>query len=57
MHLRHTQLLSLRDQLQAKVDILNRELENKTGRDGTGPRRSDNHNPSLSTRFESSINI
>jgi hypothetical protein len=57
VHLRHAQLLSLRDQLQAKVDLLNRELENKTGREGAGSRRQDNHNPSLSTRFESSINI
>jgi myotubularin-related protein 1/2 len=57
VHLRHAQLLSLRDQLQAKVDLLNRELDNKAGREGAGSRRSDNHNPSLSTRFESSINI
>jgi len=57
VHLRHAQLLSLRDQLQAKVDLLNRELENKTKREGAGSRRQDSHNPSLSTRFESSINI
>ena len=56
VHLRHAQLLSLNDQLQAKVDLLNRELENKVGREGAGGRRPDNHNPSLSARFES-INI
>jgi len=56
VHLRHAQLLSLKDQLQAKVDLLNRELENKVGREGAGARRPDNHNPSLSARFES-INI
>lgn len=69
VHLRHAQLLSLRDQLQAKVDLLNRELESKSGsvdgrgstggsRDGPerGGRRQDSHNPSLSSRFES-INI
>merc|ERR1719186_1174854 len=56
VHLRHAQLLSLRDQLQAKVDLLNRELENKAGREGAGSRRSDGHNPSLSARFDS-INI
>ena len=56
VHLRHAQLLSLRDQLQAKVDLLNRELESKAGREGGGSRR-ENNNPSLSTRFESSINI
>eukprot|EP00092_Neocalanus_flemingeri_P006263 GFUD01006737.1.p1 GENE.GFUD01006737.1~~GFUD01006737.1.p1 ORF type:complete len:639 (-),score=187.44 GFUD01006737.1:255-2171(-) len=53
VHLRHAQLLSLRDQLQAKVDLLNKELENKAGKEGAGSKRQDNHNPSLSARFES----
>jgi len=57
VHLRHAQLLSLRDQLQAKVDLLNKELETKVGREGAGARRNGNTNPSLSSRFESSINI
>jgi len=56
VEMRHTQLISLRDQLQAKVDLLNKELESKTGTAREGQRRQDN-NPSLSTRFESSINI
>jgi len=56
VHLRHAQLLSLKDQLQAKVDLLSRELENKAGREGSGSRRQDNQNPSLSARVES-INI
>jgi len=69
VHLRHAQLLSLRDQLQAKVDLLNRELECKTGasdgrsssagggavrRQQVQDRQSDNQ--SLQNRFES-INI
>ena len=33
VHLRHAQLLSLRDQLQAKVDSLNKELDNKKNRE------------------------
>lgn len=63
IHLRHNQLLSLRDQLQAKVDSLNRELEAKARRNGehvSSPRRqqdpSAHSNPSLSARLES-INI
>ncbi len=32
VYLRHNQLLSLRDQLQAKVDFLNKELEAKSRR-------------------------
>lgn len=61
VYLRHNQLLSLRDQLQAKVDFLNKELEAKSRRNGEyvgSPRRQDtsSHNPSLSSRFES-INI
>ena len=43
VHLRHAQLLSLRDQLQSKVDNLTRELEGKKAREagggGVGPRR------------------
>jgi len=68
VHLRHAQLLSLRDQLQAKVDLLNRELETKAsggssdGRSSSGgPARRQQTNPptdhqSLQSRFES-INI
>lgn len=69
VHLRHAQLLSYRKQLQDQVDVLNRELDSKavdgrgsTGGSREGPergggrRQGDNHNPSLSSRFES-INI
>jgi len=38
VHLRHAQLLSLRDQLQAKVDSLNKELDGKRVKEiNTGP--------------------
>jgi len=65
VHLRHAQLLSLRDQLLAKVDILNRELESKAGerdREGAssagGVRRNQQEQASqgISSRLES-INI
>lgn len=59
VHLRHGQLLTLRDQLQAKVDTLNRELgtkSSKAGDEGSSPRKTDSALPSLSARFES-INI
>jgi len=56
VHLRHAQLLSLRDQLQAKVDSLTQELEGKAGVPGRPPPPVNNNNPSLSTRMES-INI
>ena len=59
VHLRHAQLLSLRDQLQSKVDSLTRQLDGKKAGVGVGPRRSapsttaGNH---LASRLES-INI
>lgn len=59
VHLRHGQLLTLRDQLQAKVDLLNRELDAKTRKNGeqvSSPRKQESSLPSLSSRFES-INI
>jgi len=59
VHLRHSQLLILRDQLQAKVDHLNRELDakaRKNGESSTSPRKQETSHPSLSSRFES-INI
>ena len=40
VHLRHAQLLSLRDQLQAKADNLTRELDGKKAGVGSGARRS-----------------
>jgi len=58
VHLRHAQLLSLRDQLQAKVNELNRELDTKTRRSEqpqTPVRRPDPPQqavPSLSSRFD-----
>jgi len=59
VHLRHGQLLILRDQLQAKVDRLNRELDAKSRKNGeqtSSPRKQESSHPSLSSRFES-INI
>ena len=61
VHLRHAQLLSLRDQLQAKVDSLTRELEGKKVREtGVGSRRAGGAPPipvsSIVSRMES-INI
>jgi len=65
VHLRHAQLLSLRDQLQAKVDVLNKELDTKVSNGSSTSRRPPPGagqgppptQPSLSARFESSINI
>jgi len=57
VHLRHSQLLSLRDQLQAKVNELNRELDLKNRRTGEQPpppvaaRRQEPPQPGLSSRF------
>jgi len=59
VHLRHGQLLILRDQLQTKVDTLNKELEAKSKKNGeqsNSPRRQESSLPSLSSRFDS-INI
>ena len=62
VHLRHAQLLSLRDQLQSKVDTLTRELDGKKAREaggggGVGPRRTAPPvTGNLATRLES-INI
>ena len=61
VHLRHAQLLSLRDQLQSKVDSLTRKLDGKKAGEagvGVGPRRSaaPTTTGNLATRLES-INI
>ena len=40
VHLRHAQLLSLRDQLQAKADSLTQELDGKKAGVSGGARRS-----------------
>lgn len=58
VHLRHAQLLTLRDQLQAKVDELNREIMEKSRRNGdqssqgTSPRDDDNPHSNLSSRMD-----
>lgn len=62
VHLRHAQLLSLRDQLQAKVDVLNKELDIKASNGAVASVPQRRHEaqggpPPLSARFESSINI
>jgi len=59
VHLRHAQLLNLRDQLQAKVEVLNDELGKKNGggqhQQPAPGRRTEQP---LSSRFEAaSINI
>merc|ERR1719341_2000723 len=57
VHLRHAQLLNLRDQLQAKVEVLNDELDKKNGGNQQQPPTRRAEQP-LSTRFEAlSINI
>ena len=57
VHLRHAQLVSLRDQLQAKVDSLTRELEGKKAKEAGGSRRQAPAIPAnLGQRLES-INI
>ena len=59
VHLRHAQLLSLRDQLQSKVDSLTRKLDGKKVGEASlgGARRSAPTTPgNLATRLES-INI
>jgi len=63
VHDRHAQLLSMRDQLQAKVDSLTRELENKNKSKDLalgGPKRQGGppgNISSMASRFESTINI
>ena len=57
VHLRHAQLLSLRDQLQNKVDTLTRQLDGKKAGVGVGPRRTAPPTTGgLATKLES-INI
>ena len=62
VHHRHAQLLSLKDQLQSKVDSLTKELANKKTKDSSmqGDRRLGGSGPSMvsgmSNRLES-INI
>ena len=57
VHLRHAQLVSLRDQLQSKVESLTRELEGKKEVGGVSvTRRAPGIPNSLGTRLES-INI
>ena len=59
VHLRHAQLVSLRDQLQAKVESLTRELEGKKAKEAGGvnvTRRAPGIPNSLGARLES-INI
>jgi len=61
--LRHAQLLNLRDQLQAKVEVLNNELGKKNGgshhqQQQQQPAPNKRAEQPLSTRFEAaSINI
>jgi len=59
--LRHAQLLNLRDQLQAKVEVLNDELGKKNGgnqQQQQQPPPNRRAEQPLSTRFEAlSINI
>merc|ERR1719369_2643772 len=57
VHLRHAQLLTLRDQLQAKVNQLNREIMDNNRRNGeqnslASPRREDNPHSNLSSRMD-----
>ena len=59
VHHRHAQLLSLKDQLQSKVDSLTKELANKKIKDNsmTGDRRLGGSRPSMASSRMESINI
>jgi len=59
VHHRHAQLLSLKDQLQSKVDSLTKELANKKIKDNTmpGDRRLGGSGPSMVSSRMESINI